>query len=1039
MSIYKSAVGKPITTLMVFAAIIVMGVYSLSRIPVDLYPEMEPPFISVMTSYPGANAEEIAGIVTREFEDAFYMLDKVKEVTSISSDNLSVITMEFAWGANLDEATNDIRDAVDRILPFLPEGVERPSIFKFNTAMMPIVFFAVTAEESYPGLDKILEEKIINPLNRVEGVGSVGMIGVPRRMVYVETDPRRLDAYRLTIEQIGSAIAAENLNMPAGSIRMGEMDYFVRVQGELKDSDDLNDLVVGNFNGSLVYLRDVATVRDTLVDLSLEERINGQQGLRMFVMKQSGANTVQVAEGVRESLETLKKELPPDINLRLIMDTSDFIQGSINNLSSTLMFAFLFIILVVLFFIGKFRATIIIILTIPISLIVAFVYLFITDNSINVISLTSLSIAIGMVVDDAIVVLENIMRHIERGSSPREAAIYATNEVWLSVIVTTLVIVAVFFPLTLVGGMTGVLFKQLGWIVSITVVTSTIAALTLTPMLASQILMLNQKLSNFPRFGYTRKVLPILDRIDDLYAKILKRALRHKTVVLLLALAIFASSILLLRFIPTDFMPEADDSSITASIELQTGTRVEETIKTTRTIEAIINEQFPEVVVLSSSSGSDDEGGMFSLFQTTGSNIINLMMRFTDIEERERSVWDIADELRNQIDQLPEVVNFSVSTNGSGFGGASNTVDVEIYGYDFDVTNDLAEQVRSRLSQLDQATDITVSRKKDKPELQIELDREKLSTHGLTTAAVSGMIHNRIRGMVASRFKEEGEEYDIKVRLTEEYRNSITDIENLTIPTPMGRTVKLKELGRVKEYWGPPSIQHKQKERVVIVSATPRNASLGELASLVQNEVDEIVIPQEVMVVIGGAFEDQQVAFRDLLLLMLVSLILVFIAMASQFESFKMPFVIMFSIPFAFTGVVFALLITGTTLSVIAALGAVLLIGIVVKNGIMLVDFTNLMRDRDMRLYDAVIAAGRSRLRPVLMTATTTILGMLPLALSTGEGAEIWSPMGITVIGGLVFSTIVTMVLIPVVYCIIVRTGERDKIKKLRKRFLFLD
>jgi hydrophobic/amphiphilic exporter-1 (mainly G- bacteria), HAE1 family len=1039
MSIYKNAVNKPITTLMVFAAVVVMGIYAFTRIPVDLYPELDPPYISVITTYPGANASDIEVNVTRVLEDAFNTVDMVKEVTSVSSDNISVITLEFSWEADLNEATNEIRDVTDRIYSQLPEDIDRPTIFKFNTNMMPIVFYAVTAKESYPGLDKILDERIINPLNRVNGVGSVGMIGAPRRVVYVDVDPRKLDAYHLTVEQIGNIIGAENMNMPSGNIKMGRMDYQLRVQGEFTESSQLKDLVIGNYNGNLVYLQDVAQVRDTLKDISIEERISGEAGLRMFVMKQSGANTIQVARDIRKNLDELKKDLPPDIEINLIMDTSDFIKGSISNLSRTLMFAFLFVVLVVLFFLGRWRATFIIVLTIPISLIVAFVYLFITGNSVNVISLTSLSIAIGMVVDDAIVVLENITRHIERGASPREAAIYATNEVWLSVIITTLVVVAVFFPLTLVGGMTGVLFKQLGWIVSITVVTSTIAAISLTPMLASRMLKLRQKKAQTKKPFYEATIGRYFAKFEDLYESTLRWVLYHKVFVLIVAFLVFASSLYLFRFVGTDFMPETDQSRIMVSVELQTGTRVEETMLTARKIEQIVQDRYPEVLVMAASSGSDDEGSMFSVFTTTGSNIINIMMRLKHVDERERSVWEIADDLRKQISQFPEVVTYNVDLGGAGMGGTTNTVEVEIYGYDFDVTNSLAEEISARLSQLDEATDVMVSRKRDKPELQLVLDREKLARHGLNTAMVSGMVRSRISGLVASRFKEVGEEYEIRVRLDEEYRNSITDLENLSIRTPMGQMVKLKEIGHVDEYWGPPAIQHKRKERVVIVTAKPNNASLGDLAQKITAELDGIEIPQEVMVNIGGAYEEQQESFQDLALLMLISLILVFIVMASQFESFAMPFVIMFSIPFAFTGVIYALLITGTTLSVVAALGAVLLIGIVVKNGIVLVDFTNLMRDRGMKLYDAIVTAGRSRLRPVLMTALTTMLGMLPLALSTGEGSEIWSPMGITVIGGLVFSTLVTMVIVPVMYGIFARKGERDKTQKLRKKFQFLD
>jgi HAE1 family hydrophobic/amphiphilic exporter-1 len=998
---------------------------------------MDPPYISVMTTYSGANASDIETNVTKVLEDALNSVDKLKEITSVSSDNLSVISLEFEWESNLDEATNDIRDVIDRTYDDLPDGAERPTIFKFNTSMMPILFYAITAEESYPGLEKLIDEKIINPLNRVNGVGSVSMVGTPQRMIYVDVDPQRLDAYNLTVEQIGNTISAENMNLPLGNVKMGKLDYQIRVEGEFDESERIKNLVVADYDGRMVYLHDVATVKDTLKDITLEEKINGENGVRMFVMKQSGANTVRVAKDIKENLEELKAALPPDVKIEEIFDSSEFIKGSVNNLSSTLMYAMFFVILVVLFFLGRWRATFIIVLTIPISLIIAFVYLYLTGNSLNVISLSSLSIAIGMVVDDAIVVLENITRHVERGSSPRESAIYATNEVWLSVIITTLVVVAVFFPLTLVTGMTGVLFNQLGWIVTITVVTSTIAAISLTPMLASKLLRLQHKKKK-RRFSYENTIEKWMDKLDSFYELTLRKVLHLKTLVIVVTVLIFLSSLFLVRFIGTDFMPESDESRMSAAIELQSGLRVEETTKVTRKLEQLIRERYPEVMVISSSSGSDDEGGFLSLFSTTGSNIINLTMRLKDIEDRERPVFEIADDFREQMAKFPEIVTASVSTSTQALGG-SNTVDVEIYGYNFDVTNAYSEKVLGRLRRMKGAKEVTISRKDDKPELQVVLDKDKLAEHGLTSAQVSTFIRNRVNGLVPSFFKEEGEEYDIKIRLEEEYRNSISDIESLTLMTPAGQKIKLKEIGRVEEFWSPPSIEHKRRERVVTISALPDKISLGKLAENVKAELSGIEKPREILTTVGGAYEDQQESFTDLAMLMILSLILVFIVMASQFESLRMPFIIMFSIPFAFTGVIYALLITNTTLSVVAALGAVLLIGIVVKNGIVLVDYINLMRDRGYELYEAIAISGKSRLRPVLMTAMTTILGMLPMALSTGEGAEIWRPMGITVIGGLIFSTVVTMIIVPTMYAVLASRGERKKKEEVRKQFVFMD
>lgn len=1024
MSIYKNAVNKPITTILIFVAVVVMGIFSLMQVPIDLFPEMDPPYISVITTYVGANATEIETNITDPLENALNTVDNLKEITSTSEDNMSVVNLEFEWGSNLDEAANDIRDAVDRIMSVLPEEVDRPTIFKFNTSMFPVIFYAVTADESYPGLEKILDEKIVNPLNRIEGVGTIGLAGSPQRIVYVEADPKLLDAHNLTVEQLGNVIAAENSNLPSGSVKMGNIDYQMQVRGEFATSEMIENLVVGNMAGKPVYIRDVATVRDSLRDISLDQRINGQQGVGMFVMKQSGANTVKVASEVKEMVETLQNDLPPDIKMEVIVDSSDFIQRSISNLTETLLWALLAIVLVILFFLGRWRATFIVAIIIPVSLVVAFIYLYITGNSINIIALSSLAIAIGMVVDDAIVVLENITRHIERGTTPREAAIYATNEVWLAVIATTLVIVAVFFPLTLVSGLTGIFFNQLGWIVTITVVTSTIAAITLTPLLSSLMLRLRPSGNSNRRFTLSNISEKILNKIDDFYSKTLRWILRHKAFTIITSLAVFVLSLLLLNFIDTDFMPESDQDQLTASIELQTGLRVEETMKVARHLEEMIAEKIPEAILVSTSSGA----------------VIDITMRLKPKTERERDVWELAGVLREELALTPEVITATVSTSGGAGGGLTeNTIDIEIYGYDFDVTNALAEDIRQKVSAIPGAANVQISRKPEKPELQFVMDREKLALHGLTSAQVAMFLRNRISGLIASQFKEEGEEYDIRIRLKEEFRSSVSSIEELTIVSPAGNKIMLAELGEIKEYWSPPNIEHKRRQRMVTVSLTPDRVPLGRLAESVQNEMNDISIPPGVMTYVGGSYEDQQESFSDLGLLLLLSIVLVFIAMASQFESFLEPFIIMFAIPFSFTGVFLALFLTGTTLSIIAGMGAVLLIGIVVKNGIVMVDFINLMRDRGLELNEAIVVSGKSRLRPVLMTAMTTMLGMLPMALSRGEGSEIWSPLGISVVGGLFFSTLVTLVLIPAIYAVLSRHGERNKKQKVFKHIKFLE
>lgn len=1040
MSIYKSAVQRPLTTILVFIGLIVMGLYSLVQLPVDLYPEVELPFVSVFTQYPGASASDIETNITRPIEDALNSVSNLKELTSTSSDNNSVIFLQFEYETNLDEAMNEIRSSLSFIEQFLPEDASKPVILKFNSSMMPIIFYAITAKESYQGLEKILDERIVNPLNRIEGVGSVSLAGVPGRSVYIDIDPRRMEAYNLSVEQIGNILRAENMNMPAGYLEMGQFDYPLRIQGEFPESDIIKNIVVGSFNGTNIYLRDVAEVRDTIRDSRLFEQVNGDRGMRLFIQKQSGANSVKIAREVNTQLDDLAKTLPPDVKIEKIFDTSDFINDSIGNLTSTLMYGGIFVILVVLFFLGRWRATFIIILTIPISLIVAFIYLFLADASINIISLSSLSIAIGMVVDDAIVVLENITKHIERGSRPREAAIYATNEVWLAVIVTTLTVVAVFLPLTFVSGLTGVLFRQLGLIVTITTVTSTVAAITLTPVLSSLMLRLRPKKQNPGLLSYDRTIRVSLDWFDRFYEKTLRWALRHKTFVSLFSIGFFIASISLFGIIGTEFVPEADESRVSISVELQTGTRSEQTMVTTAGITKLLREEFPEVSLISSSTGSDDQGGWESLFNAGGTHTIRFTASLLPVEERDRTVWEVADDIRARLAVFPEIINYTVSTTEGGgmmFGGSN--VAVEIYGYNIDETNAVAEELASRMKQIQGARDVQISRDKSKPELQIVLDQEKMIMHGLNTATVSNAVKNRVAGMTATRLRQFGDEYDVVVRFGRNFTNTLTEIENMGIMNPQGQMVRLAEIAEIKEFWSPPNIERKRRERIVTVTTTPYQRPLNELNVDIQNAINAIDVPPGVQVQISGAIEEQMEAFMDLGLLMVLSLVLVYLVMASQFESLKMPLIIMFSIPFSFSGVAIALYLTGTTLNLISGIGAVMLIGIVVKNGIVLVDFINLMRERGMELYDAVATSGRSRLRPVLMTSLTTILGMLPLAVSRGEGAEIWSPMGIAVIGGLLFSTFVTLVIVPVVYVIFARRGERDKLRSIRKELKFLD
>ncbi|MFN2395875.1 MAG: efflux RND transporter permease subunit [Bacteroidales bacterium] len=1028
MSIYSTAVKRPISTLVIFIAVLVMGAFSLRYLPIDLYPEIDPPFISVFTVYPGASAADIETNVTRPLEDNLSIVTNLKDMTSQSRDNISAITLEFEYETNLDEASNEIRDAIGRILRFLPEGIEQPTVFKFSSAMIPVMMLSATADESYPALAKILDERLVNPLNRIEGVGAVGIFGGPEREVQVNVDPRKMEAYNLTVEQLGGILAAENINLPSGNVKLGMIDYPLRFTGEFQSSDRISNIVIGNFNGNPVFVKDVAEVKDTLREMTIEERINGELGLRMMVQKQSGANTVLIAKEVHEMLDEIKQTLPPDVTIDVIFDTSEFIESAISNLVQILYFAAIFVTLVVLFFIGRWRATFIIILTIPVSLVTAFIYLYFTGNTLNLISLSSLTIAMGMVVDDAIVVLENITRNIEKGSKAREAAIYGTNEVGLAVVASTLTVLAVFLPMTLIGGLMGLFFNQLGWIVAITVTVSTIAALSLTPMLSSQLL----KFSSAKRTGLGPKTSAFIDRtlgnLDDFYERSLNAAVRRKKTVIVGAVILFFASLLMVIPIGTGFFPEADNSRISINIELPTGLRLEETAKTAYVIEDLLTENYPEIEVINTSSGFSSTAGIFG-DPRAGSHTINFTLRLITPSDRDRGVFDVADAMRKDLQKFPEIVNFSVETEGGGFT-AGAPVQVEIYGEDFDATNAFAEELARRMKDIEGTRDVDLSRGPEKPELRIIPDQEKMALFGLNTNTVSNAIRNRIEGMTATFYREEGDEYDVVIRHKEEFRNTLADIENIQVRNPLGQMVRLKEFATVEEFYSPPNIERKNRLRYLTVNSQLYGRSLGGVTADIQKAIDEMEVPQEIFYRFGGEIQEQQEAFADLGLLLLLSIFLVYVVMASQFESFSMPFIIMMAVPFSFSGVFLALLITGAEINVISVIGAIILIGIVVKNSIVLVDYTNLLVGRGKSIITAVKMAGKSRLRPVLMTTLTTLLAMIPLATSSAEGSEIWQPMGIAVIGGLSVSTLITLILVPVVYTL---NGAR-KVKKERRR-----
>jgi len=1039
MKPYETAVKKPVGTSLIFIGLVLIGLIFYFQLPIDLLPDIELNVVSVMTYYPGAGAEDVETNVTRPLEDILNSTENLKHINSRSRDGISVIILEFEYGTNTDNAMNDVRDKLELSSQLLPDGSTDPMLLKFSADMMPVMTLSATADESAEAMYKILDDQIVNPLNRISGVGTVSVSGAPQREIQVNVAPQKLEAYHLSLEQIAQIIAAENVNVPAGNFDIGTQTYMLRLEGEMAESRDLNALIVGNSQGKPIYLRDVATVNDTVKSRVLENYTNGRRSASIIVQKQTGANSVAIAEAVKEQLPQLQRNLPPDIQIEVVTDTSDYIQVAINSLLETILLALVIVGVVVLFFLGRWRATIIVLTTIPISLIGSFIYLYITGNTINIISLSSLSIAIGMVVDDAIVVLENITTHLEKGSRPRQAAVYGTEEVSLSIVAATLTIVAVFLPMTMTTGLAGILFEQLGWMVTIIIMLSLIIAMTLTPMMSSFMLRATKDM-NVNKFDlwYRRTILPILDNLDHSYAKLVNWTARKRWHTVGIIATIFIGGVIICALtLKTEFLPSSDNNQIGMTIEMPTGTRVEIAREVGLKIQKMLSEKYPEIQIISFSVGQADEDNLIASMMDNGTHLMSFTLRLVDAAERKRTIYEIADEIRKDLSQYPELYRYQVQPGGgrmSTMGGSY--VNVDIYGYDLATTDRIAADLKAKLSDIKGLRDVTISRKDYRTEYQVEFDREKLALNGLTMSTAAGAIRNRINGLVMTQYREEGDEYDITVRFEEKYRQSLEDVENILVYTPTGVGVRIRDLGTVVESSSLPQIDRKDRQRIVTVQATIYRRALNEVVLDVQQAINTTQIPSEIGVDITGSLEDQQESFGDLTVLLIIAVLLVYIVMASQFESLTYPFIIILSVPFAFIGSLLLLTITNIPLGIMAFIGLIMLIGMVVKNGIVLIDYINLNRERGMSIITAVVHGGRSRLRPVLMTALTTILGMVPLAIGTGQGSEIWRSLGVSIVGGMTFSTIVTLVLVPALYSIFGSYGVNRKRRIHRKKLI---
>ena len=1027
---------------MIFVAILVIGVFSLTKLPLDLMPNMEFPSLTVITVYPGASAIEVEEQVSKPLEAVLSSAENLVEIKSISKENVSFIQLRYEWEEDITAAANNARDLLELVKSRMPSQAYTPIIYKINASMMPILGYAVNADENYNGLEEIVEDQIASALRKVDGVGTVIYLGQPQREIRVEIDPTRMQAYGMSVAQLSMMLKANNINVPSGFVTESAYDFSVRMPGKYESVEELENTVIKAFNGKVVRIKDVATVRDTFKETDASAFNHVGKGIALLVQKQSGANTVDVVNAVRAEIADIQKDLPSDVQIFEVIGSDELVTSSINNLSSSIWYALIFVTLVVLLFLREWRSSLIVFLTMPVSLISAFIVMNVLGYTINIFSLVALVIAIGMVVDNAIVVLENITQHIERGAMPKQAAMFGASEMGLAIAASTLTTIVVFLPLVFMGGIVGVMFKQLAVLTVTCMITSLFTALALTPMLSSVLL------KPAPRGGEGKKHGKLYNwsermfqRIERVYHDFLGWAVFHKGITLVSALVIFALVLLLGKAVGTDYIPDIDAGSVSIQFETEQGTSHTLTEQVGNQIVQILQDHVPEIAEggIASITGQTDDGVLTAVGFKEGKNIGTIFCHLKPVDERKRSSQQIADDIRPLIEAIPEIEKVTVS-GGSAMATAltGNRAPIEfvVYGKDIDQMNQVAFEIERKAKECPEFTNVEALVSAGNREVHILVDKDKASQMALNPGIIGIQVRENLYGAKAGAYTEDGTDYDIRIQYAPEYRNSISKLREMQVTNLLGQQIPLIAVADIQEKEGPVQIERLTQQRYVKVTTNLNGISLGDGAKKAEQIIADLDTPQGVTVSLGGQVEDQGDTFSSLTVIFVIGLLLVFMVMAAQFESLVDPFIILFAIPFTLVGVILAFLITGTTLSVVTFIGLIMLVGIVVNNGIVLVDYSNMLVRRGYSIRDAVMESGRSRLRPVLMTSMTTILGMLPMALSRGMGKELYAPLGITIIGGLLISMLVTLILVPTAYAALHqhKLNKERRISRLRKQ-----
>jgi HAE1 family hydrophobic/amphiphilic exporter-1 len=1027
MNLPKFSLKRPVTMLMIIAIVLVLGFISYSRLGIDLLPNFVYPGAVVMTQYSGASPEEIESIVSKPLESTLATVNNVKNIQSFSTEGNSTVFVEFNWGTNMDIASLDMREKVDMIKPYLPEGVSQPMVVKFDPSMMPVMQVALYGANDVTQLKKIADDVIVSRLKRLEGVAAVDILGGLERQVNIVVDPDKLAFYGLSMPQLSNKLMMENMNLPGGSVKQGEREYTIRTTAEFKDLKEIEALPIPLPTGGTVPLQNIARIEDTHKDVSAISRYNGQPSIALIIQKQSNYNTVQVIERIKDELSLLKKQVPAEISYEPILDQADFIRKAVGNVGSNAVTGGLLAVLVIYLFLRNFRSTLVIALSIPISIIVTFILIYFNHLTLNIMSLGGLALGVGMLVDNSIVVLENIFRHRQEGEDPISAAVSGSDEVGTAVIASTLTTIAVFLPIVFIQGITAQFFKELALTVTFSLLSSLLVSLSVVPLFSSRLVTLPSAKGGIgnPTYGNGGKRLKNIiaapldifsrfyESLENRYGNLLMWSLEHRKFVVIIAIVLFIISLVLIPFVGSEFLPHSDAGMISISVNAPEGTHLEETNRFALEIEEKLK-NIPEIDGVLTSVGS--AGSAMSI--GGGKNSASIVVKLMPLSERKRSSEVVTEEIRQLIQ---DTVGAEVKVNeisSIDFGGASllKPVSISIKGDDFETLKTISNQVIEIVKSVPGTREVENSLDKGNPELVIKVDREKATLYGLSSAMVAQSVRSAVSGSVATKYKVAGSEIDVMIKADQSLVDNVEKLKSLLIPAPTGALITLGDVADIQRAIGPATIDRDNQTRVVTITGQVVGRPAGQVNKEIEQQLQKVLLPDGYSIKFGGEQEQMTDAFQDLFLALILAIVLVYMVMAAQFESLIQPLVIMFTVPLALIGVVLALLLTGRSLNMPAYIGVIMLAGIVVNNAIVLIDFINQLRSKGIERNEAIVKAGPMRLRPILMTTLTTVLGLFPLALGIGEGGELRAPMATVVIGGLIFSTVLTLVVIPVIY-----------------------